>query len=82
MSSDGKLVFVVEQLGLGVTGQYNNFIVFGNGRGDPAGRAAGNRLTAYELRTEGKHIWIHGEPDDPDLHDTFFLGGAVVPPRA
>ena len=47
-----------------------------------SGRAASNRLTAYELRTQGKHVWIHGEPDDPKLHDTFFLGAAAVPARA
>ena len=74
MSSDGKMVFVVEQLGLGATSQINNMVIFGGrGRAERQNRDVTNRLAAYDIQT-GKIIWDRGTPDDTNLADTFFLG--------
>ncbi len=72
MSSDGKLVFVVEQLNLGVTGQYM-MMAWGGARGEQLGRAVSNGLAAYEIQT-GKVRWRLGGEDDSKKSDVFFLG--------
>ena len=71
LSSDGNLVFSVEQLNMGVTAQYN-FIMVGPGQGDRERRSVTNKLTAYELRT-GRLKWALGG-DELMQPDTFFLG--------
>ena len=76
MSSDGNLVFAIEQLSLGLTTQYNMMMLGGvqNGRG---GRGATNVLAAYQVST-GKLQWERGGQDDvwptDGLQDAFFLG--------
>ena len=51
LSSDGSLVFVIEELPLGVTGlQYGGFIMFGGGRNDPSNRGITNKLAAYDIQ--------------------------------
>ena len=83
MSSDGKLVFVVEQLGLGVMSQFNNMVIFGGGgRGERTNRAVSNRLAAYDIgvgdpKGGGKLVWQLGGPDDLRQTDTFFLGSPL-----
>jgi outer membrane protein assembly factor BamB len=78
MSSDGKLVFVVEQLSLGVMSQFNNMMIFGGGRAERTNRGVANRLAAYEIgagpKDGGKLVWQLGGPDDLRQTDTFFLG--------
>jgi outer membrane protein assembly factor BamB len=76
MSSDGQRVFVIEQLNLGVSGQYNNMIVFGGQRGDQANRGVSNRLAAYAIHG-GKLHWQLGGQDDLRQRDTFFLGAPL-----
>jgi outer membrane protein assembly factor BamB len=72
-SSDGTLVYVVEQLNLGVTGQYNNVVVFGGMRSDRMNHGASNCLAAYEIQT-GKVRWRLGGQDELHKTDTFYLG--------
>ncbi len=72
MSSDGKLVFVVEQLSLGAMSQFNNnVVIFGGGRADRQNRGVTNRLAAYDIQS-GKVVW--STSDDLRQSDTFFLG--------
>ena len=79
LSSDGRLVFVIEELPLGLGGGYPA-VFFGGmgGRGDPSSKGIGDVLAAYDIKT-GKLQWkLGGEPDSigPGLepNDTFFLG--------
>jgi outer membrane protein assembly factor BamB len=77
MSSDGKLVFVVEQLSLGAMNQFNNVVIFGGGaRAERQNHGASNRLAAYDIQS-GKVIWQLGGPDDLRQTDTFFLGSPL-----
>ena len=74
LSSDGSLVFVIEELPLGVTGPNGGgFIIVGNGRSDPSNRSITNRLAAYDIQT-GKHQWWLGGQESLSQSDTFFLG--------
>jgi outer membrane protein assembly factor BamB len=77
MSSDGNLVFVVEQLSLGLPTLYNGPMFGANGRGV---RGANNALRAYEITT-GKVIWQKGGGEDwnavDGLQDAFFLGAPL-----
>jgi len=74
LSSDGSLVFVIEELPLGVTGPNGGgFIVVGNGRSDPSNRSITNRLAAYDIQT-GKYRWWLGGQESLGQSDTFFLG--------
>lgn len=76
MSSDGNLVFVVEQLSLGLPTQYN-VAVFGGGANVRAPRGATNSLRAYQITT-GKVVWQRGGGEDwntvDGLQEAFFLG--------
>jgi outer membrane protein assembly factor BamB len=78
LSSDGKCVFSIEDLGL-ATGGFSGRAVIGlNGRRqrDPNEPRSFNRLTAHEIKT-GKLKWHLGGPADHHAlrqPDTFFLG--------
>ncbi len=80
MSSDGELVFMVNEGNLQQTMRgtpmRNNRVVWGpNGQMvQNAGPAAQNILTAHSLRGEGKLIWQIGEEDGslPDLRKPIF----------
>lgn len=86
ITSDGQQVFLIEDLPLpgGVTNQFPGQVGFARARVFmPNGRlAAGlprstNRLTARELKTEGKLKWEVGGSsgeDEPKLAGAFFLG--------
>ncbi len=74
LSSDGRLVFVIEELPLGTNGWPNaGVIMFGGGRGDPSNRSITNRLAAYNIET-GKIEWELGGQEGLGLSDVFFLG--------
>ena len=80
MSSDGRCVFCVEDLGvnLGDYGQQQT-VVLANGKRlmPPSGARPFNRLAAYEIATEGKLKWDLGsQPGDAELPlaGAFFLG--------
>ncbi len=76
MSSDGKLVFALEKLNLGLMTQYNA-MMFGGIQSGPGGSRSTNVLAAYEV-SGGKLSWHRGGPDDEypkdGLQDAFFLG--------
>ena len=79
LSSDGKLVFVIEELPLGVAGPNMGFMM-GGGRNDPSSRGISNRLVAYDIlgdgqpESGGKLQWTFGDQDPAAQSDTFFLG--------
>ena len=62
MSSDGNLVFVVEQLNLGISTQFNT-PAFAGGPNGQGGRGATNVLRAYAITT-GKMVWQRGGGED------------------
>ncbi len=70
LSSDGNLVFVVEELPLGVTGPNFGFMM-GGGRNDASNRGVANKLVAYDIRT-GRHQWEFDGQLQSEPH--FFLG--------
>ncbi|MBN1911174.1 MAG: PQQ-binding-like beta-propeller repeat protein [Pirellulales bacterium] len=76
LSSDGELVFAVEDLGLGTTRQAAQ-TVFIQGRRveNPAWPSEYNRLAAYSIRT-GKLVWHLGGGEEFGLPEanSFFLG--------
>jgi outer membrane protein assembly factor BamB len=73
LSSDGNLLFVIEELPLGVSGQNMGFVMFANGRNDPSNKSITNKLAAYDIRT-GKITWELGGQESLQKSDTFFLG--------
>ncbi len=79
LSSDGKLVFVIEELPLAVVGPNTGFMM-GGVRTDPSSRGVGNRLVAYDIHGDGqpqsggKLQWEFGDEDPKAQADTFFLG--------
>ena len=74
LSSDGSLVFVIEELPLGVGGPNGGFGMFGGGRNDPSNRSITNKLAAYDIHTEGKVQWELGGQESLRQSDAFFLG--------
>jgi outer membrane protein assembly factor BamB/tetratricopeptide (TPR) repeat protein len=80
LSSDGERVYSVEDLGFAATTGNNvrTVVVFnGQRRVVGAGAKDTNRLSALELKTEGKLAWEVGGPDgedEPKLAGAFFLG--------
>jgi outer membrane protein assembly factor BamB/tetratricopeptide (TPR) repeat protein len=86
LSSDGAQVFAIEDLPLqsGLNGAMNNVngvpqrrVIFPLGRQIQGSARNSNRLTARELKTEGKLKWSVGGPsgdDEPKLAGAFFLG--------
>jgi outer membrane protein assembly factor BamB len=81
ISSDGRLVFTIEDLGLGVTVANPQFF-FGRGMRSEAGNPGQyNRLAAHELSSQGKARWdLGGEGGANALPqaETFFLGAPLV----
>ncbi len=75
LSSDGRLLFVIEELPLGVGGPNNQFMVFGGGRGDATNHGVSNKLVAYEIQSkQGKREWELGGNESLELSGVFFLG--------
>ena len=79
LSSDGDNVFVIEDLGFATPVTSMRRVVGFNGqmRMVGSGPKESNRLSALELKTEGKLKWEVGGPDgedEPKLAGAFFLG--------
>ena len=80
LSSDGSLVFVIEELPLGVGGPNQGWVMVGPGRSDPSNQSISNCLAAYDINGDGKPgsggklIWQLGGRDSLRQNDTFFLG--------
>jgi outer membrane protein assembly factor BamB len=78
LSSDGEQVFVIEDLGLGPSNRPLVIMPRGQRQAPMANLVRSyNRLTALELKTEGKLKWEVGGPngqDEPKLAGAFFLG--------
>ena len=78
MSSDGRLLFVVEELPLGVAPQYNGFMM--GGRNDASSRGITNRLAAYDIHGDGepthggKMQWRSDDEETLQKIEAFFLG--------
>jgi outer membrane protein assembly factor BamB len=75
LSSDGSLVYLIEELPLGVTPNNGQVMMFGGNRTDPSNHGATNKLAAYDINT-AKLMWSVGGQEDPMgmMPDTFFLG--------
>ncbi len=78
LSSDGSQVYFIEDLGLaGVTANVRTIVLPGGQRRESPTARNTNRLSARELRTQGKLKWevggLTGE-DEPKLAGAFFLG--------
>ncbi len=86
LSSDGKRLFVIEDLSVMTNLQPGQYWGEDLPETDTLGRPLGiNRLTAYDLQT-GRSLWEVGGPslDDPfelPLAGSFFLGAPVVDGR-
>jgi outer membrane protein assembly factor BamB len=79
LSSDGECVYSIEDLSINPgLSQQQRMIVGFNGRRRPESTPKRfNRLTAHELKTEGKLKWALGGPagdDELPLAEAFFLG--------
>jgi outer membrane protein assembly factor BamB/tetratricopeptide (TPR) repeat protein len=78
ISSDGRRVFAIEDLGLEIgPRRLRAAFIAGRRSTDSAGPKPYNRLAAYDIRAEGKLKWhIGGSPDEYGLPEagTFFLG--------
>lgn len=75
ISSDGDQVYLVNNLTMPMSQQYELAPFMG---GDLQERTATNKLTAYELATQGKLVWeINGEHAEGDLAGMFFLGAPL-----
>ena len=78
LSSDGRLVFGVEDLAFGFRPDYQRMVVMPDGhrRLDPAWQKGYNLLVTYDVRT-GKARWEIGGPPDMEMMEqagTYFLG--------
>jgi outer membrane protein assembly factor BamB/tetratricopeptide (TPR) repeat protein len=78
LSSDGRMVFGVEDLSFGFRPDYQRLVVMPDGRRrlDPAVEKNYNLLVAYDVQT-GKVCWEIGGPPEPNpaqQEETFFLG--------
>ena len=75
VSSDGERVYMVNNLAMPMSQQYEMAPFMG---GDIQERGATNKLTAYELATQGKLVWeVNGEQAEGDLAGMFFLGAPL-----
>ena len=76
VSSDGERVYMVNNLTMPLSQQYEFAPFMG---GDLPERGATNKLTAYELATQGKLVWeINGQHAEGDLEGMFFLGAPLA----
>jgi outer membrane protein assembly factor BamB len=76
VSSDGERVYMINNLTMPMSQQYELAPFMG---GDLPERGATNKLTAYELATQGKLVWeINGEHAEGDLAGMFFLGAPLA----
>jgi outer membrane protein assembly factor BamB len=78
LSSDGKRVFVIEDLPLEAAVPNPGIFMFG-GRNDASTKSISNRLVAYDIPTQGKIVWELGSQEalgqeGLGLSDAFFLG--------
>ncbi|MEE9601843.1 MAG: PQQ-binding-like beta-propeller repeat protein, partial [Thermoguttaceae bacterium] len=81
LSSDGQRVFVIQDFGLITDRSDLRFnIIPGQQRFRVSPQGMSNRLSAFELRTEGKLLWEIGGADSEikELQDAFFLGPPLV----
>ncbi|HEY5312337.1 MAG TPA: PQQ-binding-like beta-propeller repeat protein, partial [Pirellulales bacterium] len=79
LSSDGRLVFGVEDVGTGLGSDRMMTIIPANGRmrvQTTSGRSV-NRLAAYEIATQGKLVWELPPDERSDLVGAFFLGAPL-----
>jgi outer membrane protein assembly factor BamB len=79
LSSDGRLVFCVEDVGTGLGADRMMTIIPANGRmrvQNSSGRSS-NRLAAYEIASQGKLVWELPPDDRSDLAGAFFLGAPL-----
>ena len=82
ITSDGKRVFLLNDLGYPTTRSLSRVIVMPNGRQmlNPDWPKTHNQLVALELASEGKLLWEVGGKtgqDEPRLAGAFFLGPAL-----
>jgi outer membrane protein assembly factor BamB len=80
ISSDGRLVYVVEERGNQPLVFPGMFSPWGRGGVTPTGPGSYNLLRARELDTQGKLVWeVGGEmgEDEPELAGVFFLGAPL-----
>ncbi len=79
LASDGQQVYLIEDLGFAAGGGSQRIVINANGQRRPGtdGPKLYNKLSARELRTQGKLKWeIGGQSgeDEPQLAGAFFLG--------
>ena len=80
LSSDGRRVFAIQDLGLlsDGFGRYDRQMIRGLGRMRTmlGTQTMSNRLSAFELRSQGKLLWEVGGADSEieELQEAFFLG--------
>ncbi len=80
ISSDGRLVYVVEERGNQPLIFPGMFTPWGRGGTPPTGPGSYNLLRTREIDTQGKLVWeVGGETgeDEPDLAGVFFLGAPL-----
>jgi outer membrane protein assembly factor BamB len=75
MSSDGSLVFCVEDVGTGLASDRGPTVFMASGQ--LAGGRVTNRLAAYEIATQGKLAWELPADEDSELNGAFFLGAPL-----
>jgi outer membrane protein assembly factor BamB len=81
MSSDGSLVYIVDDLEYMNATSTNQVRVVWNGMRQPVQNKTANKLTALNLHTQGKLVWIVGGDSgwsDPNLAGAFFLGAPIT----
>lgn len=80
LSSDGERVFAIRGLETAAPGLAARAFALGVSRNEITEMAFSNRLSAFELKSEGKLVWEIGgaESDDPLLREAFFLGPPLV----
>jgi outer membrane protein assembly factor BamB/tetratricopeptide (TPR) repeat protein len=77
VSSDGARVYMIRDLPMPVAQDYEMSPFMGNPGIDEKGQT--NRLSAYELATQGKLVWeIDGAAATGELAGAFFLGAPVT----
>jgi outer membrane protein assembly factor BamB len=75
VSSDGERVYMVNNLRMPLSQQYEIAPFMG---GEVQQQGATNKLSAYELASQGKLVWeIDGERSEGELAGMFFLGAPL-----